>query len=243
MARKNSLHPFVQSLLTAAAASYIRLLNRTLRWDVRGEEHHEKLITSGKAFIYAFWHSRLLMMPRLQKHHNLPISVLISEHGDGELLARTMDHFNIIARRGSAQNPRKKQKQKGGASALKALVKDAKNGIVIGLTPDGPRGPRQRAQAGVAQLARLAGVPVLPTTYNVKVGKRLKSWDRLILPLPLPFSKAVFIYGEPIYVKDDIEKGRQDIEASLNHITEKADLMVGQDYSPPAPLMAQGDIS
>lgn len=228
------------SITSFLVAGYIRLIRRTLRWEMIGEEHHQRLIDSGAPFICAFWHSRLLMMPTLQPAQKRAFSMLISENRDGEYIARTMDRFRISTRRGSAANPKKKEKNKGGAQALRALVKDLRDGRNVGITPDGPRGPRQRAQPGIGMLTQLSGAPVLPISYSVKRAIVLNSWDRFFLPLPLPFSKAVFVFSEPIIAaekdSDSVERLRAQIETSLNSITEAADRQMGRHPMAPAPL-------
>jgi len=54
----------------------------------------------------------------------------------------------------------------------------------------------------------------------------LKSWDAFIIPYP--FSRGVFICGEPIYIKRDsspeeLEEGRLLLERTLRELTERAD--------------------
>ncbi len=46
--------------------------------------------------------------------------------------------------------------------------------------------------------------------------------------LPLPFSRGVFIFGEPVFVAsdagdDEMESRRRELEAELNEITRRAD--------------------
>ncbi len=57
--------------------------------------------------------------------------------------------------------------------------------------------------------------------------KTFNSWDRFIVPYP--FSKGVFVAGEPIYVErssDDgqMEEKRLELEASLIDLTVRADM-------------------
>lgn len=239
MARKTSLNPVLTPILTWLAATYIRLVLATVRWEVIGEEHHRALLDSGQPFICAFWHARLFMMPFVQRYYRNRKSVmLISDHRDGEIIAQVIGRFGFETRRGSSADPRKPEKNKGGAGALKALISVMREGAIVGITPDGPRGPRQRAQAGVAQLSRLTGAPVLPIAYSVRHGKQFGSWDRFLLPFPVPFSRGVFVFGEPVLPPmergGDIEKLRQDIENALNTVTDTADAHVGRKIVEPA---------
>jgi lysophospholipid acyltransferase (LPLAT)-like uncharacterized protein len=54
----------------------------------------------------------------------------------------------------------------------------------------------------------------------------LNSWDRFLIPRP--FSRGLFVYGEPILVPRDadearLEAARLEVERSLNEVTERAD--------------------
>ncbi|MEM9233253.1 MAG: lysophospholipid acyltransferase family protein [Pseudomonadota bacterium] len=241
MARKTSSSPIVTRLLPWLVATYIRLVHRTVRWRVVGEENHLRLIERGTPFICTFWHSRLLMMPVLQKQQKRRFTMLISEHKDGEVIARVMEHFGIDTRRGSAADPRKPEKNKGGAAALKSLVPALRDGSNIGITPDGPRGPRQRAQAGVAQLARLGGAAVLPVTFSAQKARVFDSWDHFLLPLPIPFAKGIIIFGDPIELtegrKTDAETLRLRIEEDMNAITRAADREMGRETPAPETMI------
>ncbi|MBT3915276.1 MAG: hypothetical protein HOF23_02825 [Rhodospirillaceae bacterium] len=57
------------------------------------------------------------------------------------------------------------------------------------------------------------------------------SWDRFILPSP--FSKGVFVWGEPIEISTDadeaaLETSRLDLESALTAVTKQADDLCGQ---------------
>ena len=203
-------------------AQYIRLVHATTRWSVRGGEIPGRLWTERRPFILAFWHGRLLMMPYCWDRA-VPISMLISRHSDGQLIARTVSHFGIATVAGSSS--------KGGGAALRTLIKTLKDGGCVGFTPDGPRGPRMRAGPGIVNAARLAGVPILPCAYGVRRRRVLRSWDRFLLALPL--SRGVFLWGAAIDVpraadERALEAMRQRVEDSLNALTREADLLCGR---------------
>ncbi len=71
-------------------------------------------------------------------------------------------------------------------------------GDMIALAPDGPRGPRRQAAPGIAQLAALAGVPILPCAARTSRRIQLRTWDRMAIPLP--FGRAVMVFGASIRV-------------------------------------------
>jgi len=141
---------------------------RGLRWTMRIKTLNagmtDALWKEGQNFIVAFWHGRQLMMPFAYKGKRA--SVLISQHRDGELIARTIGHFGFHAARGSTT--------RGGARALRQLVQLARSGDDIGVTPDGPRGPRQAVQPGVVELAKLTGLPIFPLAFSASKKKSFR---------------------------------------------------------------------
>lgn len=225
-----------QSIMSAIAAMYLRLVYFTGRWQVIHGSVPEAYWTSGKPFILAIWHGRLLMMPYCWTQDRgtdggRVFHMLISAHRDGQLISKTIGRLGLGAVEGSSS--------KGGAAALKRMMKLLNKGEHIGITPDGPRGPRMRASSGVVALARLSGVPVIPATCSFTHCKVLKTWDRFVVALP--FSRGVFVWGEPIEVPRDAddraqEEYRQKIENALNDLCLEADRMTGLPTADPAPV-------
>lgn len=223
---------WVKAALCAVLASYVRLVHATSRWQIQGGEDAARLWDSNQPFILAFWHGRLLMMPYCWRR-GMRIGMLISQHPDGQFISHTIRHFGLDTIVGSTS--------RGGAAAMRAIVKSLNTGESVGFTPDGPRGPRMRASAGIVQAARLTGVPILPCTFAVGRRRVLGSWDRFILALP--FSRGIFIWGEPITIErrasdHDVEAARRLVEDRLNAITAEADRLVGVDPIEPAPAPA-----
>jgi len=211
-----------RTTLCWVAAQYIRFIYLTGRWRIEGADIPGRFWDANEPFIIAFWHGRLLMMPyawRRDRH----INMLTSQHRDGELIARTIAHFGIGVVRGSSS--------RGGAAALRAMVKALGRKEYVGVTPDGPHGPRMRATDGVVAVARLADVPIIPATYGTTRRRVLPSWDRFILPLP--FARGVILWGEPLRVPADadgaaIEAFRQRLEVTLTALSDEADRRCGQ---------------
>jgi len=225
-------HQKVRDALCWLGAQYIRFVYATGRWDVVGSEWPVACWDRNEPFILAFWHGRILMMPYCWRP-TVPINMLISQHRDGQIIARTVSHFGINTLVGSSS--------RGGATALRAMVKLLKSGQCVGITPDGPRGPRMRAAPGIAQVARLSGMPVIPCTFATRRHRLLGSWDRFMVALP--FSRGIFVWGAPIRAADEraVAAGglAAVIEDSLNAITRLADQRMGLAPVQPAdPAMA-----
>ena len=137
----------------------LKLLGRSVRFTVIDAP---KLKETDRA-IYAFWHGRMLMMPFVRPSG--PFTVIVSRHRDGELISRTVGQFGISSSRGSTT--------RGGAWALKDIIRLAREGFNIAVTPDGPRGPRHVAQIGAVLAAKATGLPIYPVTYSARKKKLL----------------------------------------------------------------------
>lgn len=216
-------HPLAQSALCWIIACYIRLVWRTGRWTIVDGEGPLARNRERRPFIAAFWHGRLAMMPYALGGAAQDITVMISNHRDGRMIARAVKFFGITVIAGSTS--------KGGASAFRSAVRALRDNAILSITPDGPRGPRMRASDGVAVLARFTGAPVYPVAFSTSRRRVLGSWDRFVLPLP--FSRGVFVWGAPIEAGpqrdgETVESLRLKIEDSLNAVTEKADRLTGQ---------------
>ena len=216
MALKSFKKKLVVSFGPWLAYRVIRILGWTMRFEVVNPQIQKSFVEKGIPYIAAFWHDRLLMMPLA--YQGKKSSFLVSPHRDGLIVGRALKRFGL--------NPIFGSSSRGGSSALKEMIRAIRNGSDMGIVPDGPRGPRHRLQSGVIELAKRTGNPILPLAFGASKKKVFKTWDRFILPYP--FSKGVFVWGEPIYVdrnadRKDLEEKRLFVEKRLNEITEEAD--------------------
>lgn len=202
----------ILAVLPPLASVIIKVLAATMKLEFLHEERVRQFYDKDEKVIIAFWHNRLLLMGLCYRGKG--IRILISQHKDGELIARVMEIFGFGTVRGSST--------RGGAAAMREMLKAVKESD-IAITPDGPRGPRFVAQEGAIALARLTGRPIIPLTFGSSRKKVFASWDAF--NLPYPFSRGAFLWGEPIYVpKDaDLEEKRKELEMKLREMTEWVD--------------------
>jgi lysophospholipid acyltransferase (LPLAT)-like uncharacterized protein len=160
------------AVLPPAGAAMIRVLGRTMQLETRGHEHVDRLYQQGKRVIIAFWHSRQLMMPLT--YRGSAAHILISQHRDGEIIARVVERFGFRAVRGSST--------RGGVEALRELIRLGRSGVDLVVTPDGPKGPAQIVKMGVIQLARASKLPIVPLAFGCSKKNSLQvgiaSWCR-----------------------------------------------------------------
>lgn len=163
----------------------LRLLGAT--WRVRrvGFEHVARRRQAGLASIFAFWHGH--MLPLLYRHRGDGVALLISSHGDGELIARVARGFGQRTVRGSSS--------RGAAGALRAIVRTLDEGIEVGITPDGPRGPAHEFAPGAIIAAYAAKTPIILMAAFADRAWRLRSWDGFMIPKP--FARVTITYDAP----------------------------------------------
>lgn len=181
------------TLLPPAAAVLIRLLHATLRTRHWNAGSIDSLNERNLPYILSFWHSDLLLM--VFSRYRLPIRVMSSQHRDGEIIVRTLEHFGVDCARGSST--------RGGEAALREMIRFARKGDRLAFTPDGPRGPRRTVKAGVVRAAQLAGIPIVPLALVAERRRLLNSWDRF--QVACPFSRALFLYGNPLEVPRNLD--------------------------------------
>ncbi|HVZ06968.1 lysophospholipid acyltransferase family protein [Rhodopila sp.] len=215
----------VQLLLAKLLSLYLWLALRTQRWSIDGQAHFVPH-AAGQPAVFAFWHEFLPLMPQLPAlgrrqtvYRRTGVYVLVSRHRDGRFIAAAVKRFGVDSIHGSTS---KDGASKGGAASLRAMLGALARGDMIALAPDGPRGPRHQAAPGVAQLAALAEVPILPCAARTSRRIQLRTWDRMAIPLP--FGRAVMVFGATIRVPRDAWKETvPQITAALQEVADRAE--------------------
>ena len=190
----------------------VAALVRTWRWEVRGEEHLVAVRAAGERVIFAPWHATLIPLVWLHRHQG--ITLLVSAHGDGGVLADVAARWGYRIVRGSST--------RGGATAYRLLVRSLETGGDAGVTPDGPRGPAGHAKPGVVAAARRARATIVPVAAHATRAWRLHSWDRMLVPQP--FATVRVVYGAPLRVapRTPLEVARADLERRLRSAQDEA---------------------
>lgn len=138
---------------------------------------------SGRRVLFALWHGELLPLLWHQRGEN--VAIVISEHRDGEIIARIAESLGYATVRGSSS--------KGGSRALIGLMREIDAGRDGAITPDGPRGPARVFAPGAAVAAQRTGALIAPIRARASRAWRLKSWDRFLIPKP--FARVTVSFG------------------------------------------------
>jgi lysophospholipid acyltransferase (LPLAT)-like uncharacterized protein len=192
-------------------ARLVWMLARTWRVRYVNRAESDEVRRRGVPVIYATWHGELL--PALWSHRGRHISVLISEHRDGEVIARVAHFLGFRTVRGSTT--------RGASRALVGLVHELRAGFDIAITPDGPKGPYHTFAAGTLLVSQRAGCPIVPVGIHASRAWRLRSWDRFVLPMP--FARLTINYEpsmqapdvSPKALVDETPRFREALDAAL----------------------------
>lgn len=164
-------------------AAVIRLLATTWRMRTVDPEPLARARRDGQRVIFALWHGELL--PLLWHQRGEHVAIVISEHRDGEIVARIAESLGYDTVRGSSS--------RGGSRALIGLMRAIDGGADGAVTPDGPRGPARVFAPGAAIAAQRTGALIVPIRAQASRAWRLRSWDRFLIPKP--FARVTVTLG------------------------------------------------
>lgn len=196
----------------------IRILYKTARIRTIGEERVLQYLSGEKKVIFCLFHGDyLLFFPRFGGRN---ICIFTTQSRRGEVLAEIMRIFGY--------HPGIIPEKSGNHSPMDWMAGEIQKGYHAGIVVDGPLGPYHKVKPGAVVLAQRTGNVIIgvgvASCWRMALQKR---WDRYTIPLP--FTRAAMVFGEPIHVPGDadtqaIESFRQQVEEELlrlNRIAEE----------------------
>lgn len=164
-------------------------ITRLLFWSCKKRFVVSEKISKESSFVVAFWHGELLLQPFLYRQIRAKprISVMISDHFDGEIIARMIGFFGFKTLRGSSS--------KGAKRVLLGAIRELEGGGDIAITPDGPRGPYHSVADGIVMISQKTERPIVVFRAFFEEAWQLKSWDKFFIPKP--FSRVTLIARDP----------------------------------------------
>jgi lysophospholipid acyltransferase (LPLAT)-like uncharacterized protein len=199
----------------------IRLLGLSLRIKKINAEPVSKLMQEKKPILWCLWHGRMFLP--LFVHSYQGVVVMISQHSDGEMIARVVEKLGLRTVRGSST--------RGGKEAFYEMLTHLKDGGTAAMLPDGPTGPRHHFKPGTLFLAQQSGSFLVPITFAARPCWRFNnSWDRFVLPKP--FARCALYYGDPLQIPekippDEVETWRQKLETIMVNLVKSAEAHFG----------------
>ncbi|MGH7619907.1 MAG: lysophospholipid acyltransferase family protein, partial [Gemmatimonadaceae bacterium] len=201
--------------LARLGTALIRVLGLT--WRVRVSHDHDvrRFRAARQPIVFMLWHGNLL--PLLYHHRNEGAVIVISEHADGEIIARIAENFGFDTVRGSTS--------RGAARALLGAARVVEEGRDLAVTPDGPRGPARSIAPGAAVIAQRTGAPVIGAAASTTRAWRLKSWDAFLIPKP--FATVRIAYSDETRVVASDAREAADDANRLRAVMDTAEQRTG----------------
>ncbi len=160
-------------------------------WRVR--IHHSPAFAAklhgGEPVVFAHWHGDELAILHLLKPYRA--CAMVSTSKDGEIMAEAIRLLGAKTSRGSST--------RGGVTALKGILRLAKDGWRPSVAVDGPKGPYHVVKPGVFEISKLIGGGVVPLAAHVaRAHVFQKAWNKTYLPLP--FTRIQIVFADPLPV-------------------------------------------
>ena len=211
--------PAAKRTLARLAGWLLRALGAT--WRVSIEGPNPTVGPHARTVVGAIWHRDFLIVAYVFRDRGFGVPV--SRSRDGDLIT------DVLLRLGFADSPRGSS-SRGGAAALRALVRLVRSGTTIAIPTDGPLGPARVSKSGVAALTRVTAVPMAPLTCSARPCIRFRSWDGTLLPLP--FARVVCAFEPTREIDTDATPAEEErfcleLDASLNRLTDALDDRLG----------------
>ena len=200
------MKPVVERL----ASGIVRLLASTWRLEILGDAHVRRLRDAGVPVVFAVWHAYLL--PPLWHRRGEGITLLISDHDDGGIVARAAERWGYKVVRGSST--------RGAVKGSLGIVRTLRSGGDVAITPDGPTGPPRIPKSGAVAVAARAGAAIVPVGAGASSLWQMGSWDGF--SIPRPFARVRIVYNPPLRFEKQSERLDDGLICALGRHLEEA---------------------
>ena len=179
-----SLKPLLNAIAPWAGFLLYSALYFTWRIKIDESTDLQRALKEGTPRVFAHWHGDELGILYLLKPYKS--CAMISTSSDGAIMDRLVRLLGAQTSRGSST--------RGGVSALRGILRLAKDGWSPSVAVDGPKGPYHKVKAGVFEIAKLTEAEIFPLTVACsKAWVFEKAWNKTYLPRP--FAKLSVVFG------------------------------------------------
>lgn len=196
---------------------------RTTRWEIEGIDALEAELAGGTV-IEIGWHEHILVMVPLWPEGAGTRHALRSDSPIGRVGGLVQEYFGLIP----IPIPKKGSNLAGTRSVLAGL----RDGVSVGIAADGPSGPARVLKSAPIDWAAASGRPIYMFSFATKRGKRLSSWDKMVVPIPYDRGVALFRkldVAVPRRMGAEAKQAMQhDIAAALTALEEEAQARLDQ---------------
>ncbi len=207
--------PLLRGIVTRLVAFWLRRCRAGVRWRVEGVDAVRALAAKGPV-VFVMWHEHLMMCTvHWQQHVGTPMLSVHDTSSIGRLAGELQPLFG--------STPMAMSSKTSNLAISRAVMRQARAGVTVGITGDGPNGPVRVLNDAPLDWARITGLPVVVYAWDTARARRLKTWDRLMVPLPFGRGACVFAVASTGLSRDDTAGDhRPAIEAALGAVTARA---------------------
>ena len=199
-----------------------RGLSLTWRITIIEPPELKERLESRSGVVFAHWHGDELVFVGLIKQYRA--AVMTSTSRDGDLMDRVARLLGARTSRGSST--------RGAVSALKGLIRLAREGCNPSVAVDGPKGPYHKVKPGIFEISRLTGYPIY---CGAAAADRAlvfnKSWNKAFLPKPFAKISVVWHLASEAVTKNEDPKDpliAASLEEKLDEAKREAIDIIGQ---------------
>jgi lysophospholipid acyltransferase (LPLAT)-like uncharacterized protein len=225
--RKIEQSDWLAARVASLAGWYLGLCNRRIHWKTEGLDDLQAALREGPVLL-VMWHSRSVMGALHWPVDDGPLSSLHDSSPIGRVSGALQRRVGL--------RPIKMSRRKSNRSASRMILKSAKEGVSIGMTGDGPLGPALAVKDAPLDWARATGMPVFCYAFSVEKGRRLKSWDQMLVPRAVGNGAYVFARLDAQITRqmtpDEIEGLRTQVHHLMVDTTARADVLIGLNPGP-----------
>lgn len=217
---------------------YMRLVWATSR--IEGGRDFVRLIRIAEEHngaIALLWHEEVMTVAYGYPYLGVRGHTLASLGESGELIARMLAMCGYVVFRGGSTTGGSRRRE----GTLREMIEHmrANDRVIYGLTVDGSRGPVYRMKTGGIVIARECGKPIALVRTWYKRCIRLRTWDRMAVPLPFNvigyYLRGPYAVPESARTDEGLERFRTELENDLIDLALQSYREMGQ--VPPANLV------
>ncbi len=215
------------ALLAGLAGRYLAFCNRTTQWQVEGREDLHAALAKGPVLL-VMWHSRSVMGALHWPVSSGPLSSLYASSPIGRVSGAVQRRVGL--------HPIEMSDKQSNRAASRMILKRVNEGISIGMTGDGPLGPPLMVKDAPLDWARATGMPVFCYAFSTTRGRRLGTWDQMLVPKP--FGRGAYVFRRFAGTvprkpdADEREALRRQFGDWMNETTQRADALLGLPLGP-----------
>lgn len=207
--------------LAWCAGGYLAFCNRTTRWNSEGQDELEAALQDGPVLLL-MWHERSIMGAL---HWPVKAGQLSSLYADSPI-----GRVSGALQRRVGLQPMQMSHKTTNIAASRQVLKRVRDGVSIGMTGDGPLGPALLLKDAPLEWARVTGMPVFIYAFATTRGRRLSTWDRLLVPRPFGKGARVFARCDMVVPRKPDAAATEDLRMiladALTTTTARADALL-----------------